>query len=66
MTDLSIKANFGIVLRGDVLDIKFIVQDLEPLLLKYPGIKVIHKQISVNKLWIQIGDEMNEYGFDFY
>jgi hypothetical protein len=60
MNDFSINVNLALVLRGEVLEIREIAQALDRLLTDRPGVKLIHKQTSANKLWIKNGDEMND------
>ena len=60
MTDYTeVKANFAIVLRGDIFALREITAGLDLLLASNPGIKVVHKQTSASKLWIKEGSEMN-------
>ena len=60
MNDISINTNLAFVLRGDVLEIREIAQEVNRLLSNHHDVKLVHKQISVNRLWIMIGDDMNE------
>ena len=55
----EVKANFAIVLRGDILAIREVTKGLDLLLSRNPDVKVIHKMTSASKLWIKEGDDMN-------
>lgn len=48
----EIKANFAIVLRGDILAIRDVTAGLDLLLKQQPDIKVVHQMTSASKLWI--------------
>jgi hypothetical protein len=56
----EIKANFAIVLRGDILEIREVVAGLDILLRSHPDIKLVHQMTSASKLWIKEGGEMDE------
>lgn len=56
----ELKANLGMVLRGDVVVLKALMADLERLLSKRPEIQIVHKHLSASKLWVREGDGMNE------
>jgi len=58
MTEL--KANLGLVLRGDIVVLRLFMDDLEKLLNKRPDVQIVHKHVSASKLWIREGEEMNE------
>lgn len=61
MTDLTeIKVNCAVVIRGDILTIKQIMQELDRWISQENNLKVIHQQVSASKLWIKEGDDMNE------
>ena len=61
MTEINeLKANLGLVLRGDVVVLKAFMADLDRLLAKRPEIQIVHKHVSASKLWIREGEEMNE------
>lgn len=57
----EIKANFAIVLRGDILAIREVAAGLDLLLKQQPGIKIVHQMTSASKLWIS---EENEYNVE--
>jgi hypothetical protein len=61
MNDFTeVKANCAILIRGDILAIKRIMQQLDQWLSHEPDIKLIHQQVSASRLWIKEGDDMNE------
>ena len=55
----EIKANFAVVLRGDILAIRDVAAGLDSLLRKRSGVVIVHQMTSASKLWINEGDEMN-------
>ena len=55
----EIRANLGLVLRGDIDDLKTLIEGLDRLLIETPGVKLVHKQVSASKLWLKEGDDMN-------
>ena len=60
-TITELKANLGLVLRGDVIVLKAFMADLDKLLDdRRPELQVIHKHVSASKLWIREGEGMNE------
>ena len=56
----ELKANMGIVLRGDVIALKGFVERLDELIAEAPDMQLVHKHISASKLWIREGEGMNE------
>lgn len=60
MNDLTINANLAIVIRGELMAIKEVADVIERILSVNPEVRVIHKQVSVSKLWIKEGDGMND------
>ena len=56
----ELKANLGIVLRGDFVVLNAFMADLDRLLAKRPEVQIVHKHVSASKLWIREGEEMNE------
>ena len=56
----ELKANLGLVLRGDFVVLKALMTDLDRLLAKRPEVQIVHKHVSASKLWIREGDGMNE------
>jgi len=59
MNEIELKANLGIVVRGDILELKDFLVTLNDYLSEFTGINLVHKQLSASKLWIKEGDEMN-------
>jgi len=55
----ELKANLGIVLRGDVIILKSFMAELDGLLRDNPELQVVHRHVSASKLWINEGDGMN-------
>ena len=60
--DTELKANLGIVLRGDVIALKSFVERLDEMIAESTGMQLVHKHVSASKLWINEGDGMNESG----
>jgi hypothetical protein len=60
--EIELKANLGIVVRGDILELKDFLVTLDDYLSEFTGISLIHKQLSASRLWIKEGDEMNGTG----
>jgi hypothetical protein len=60
----ELKANLGLIVRGDVIALKAFMDDLDRLLTKTPKLKVVHRHVSASKLWIREGEEMNEREHD--
>ena len=56
----ELKANLGLVLRGDVVILKALMADLDRLLSERPEVQIVHKHVSASKLWIKEGGDMNE------
>jgi hypothetical protein len=56
----ELKANLGLVLRGDVVVLQAFMTDLDKLLSKRPEVQIVHKHVSASKLWINEGDGMND------
>jgi hypothetical protein len=56
----ELKANLGLIVRGDVMVLKAFMADLDRLLAKRSEVQVIHKHLSASKLWIREGDGMND------
>ena len=56
MTDTSeLKANLGIVLRGDVIALKGFIERLGELVTECEEVQLVHKHVSASKLWIKEG-----------
>lgn len=62
MKTTELKANLGIVLRGEIVALKGIVERLDELLAETPAVQLVHKHVSASKLWINEGDGMNDKG----
>jgi len=59
MTDASeLKANLGIVLRGDILALKGVLERIDQLIAEFQCVQLVHRHVSASKLWIREGDEM--------
>jgi len=56
----ELKANLGMVLRGDLVALKSLVERLDGLISEAPAVQLVHKHVSASKLWIKEGGEMNE------
>ena len=66
MTEIEIKANLGLIIRGDIKELSDFADELEELLDDYDDLILVHNHLSANKLWIQDktepdvdGDELN-------
>lgn len=58
MTEL--RANLGIILRGDVIELRTFMLRLDGLLADTPDVKLVHKHVSASKLWLREGTDMND------
>ena len=58
--EMSVKANLGLVLRGEIVALKSFVERLDGLISETPEVRLIHKHVSASKLWVKEGGEMNE------
>lgn len=56
----ELKANLGIVLRGEVVALKGFVERLDGLISESSRVQLVHKHLSASKLWINEGDGMND------
>lgn len=56
---MELKANLGIVVRGDFTGLNLFADLIDELALQ-AGVQVVHKQASASRLWIKEGDEMND------
>jgi len=56
----EIKITHAMVLRGEVLAIRSVIEGLELLLKANPEVILVHSQTSASKLWIKEGEETNE------
>lgn len=56
----ELKANLGIVLRGDIVALRGFVERLDGLISEMPEMQLVHKHVSASKLWVKEGGEMNE------
>ena len=62
MNDFTeVKVNCAILIRGDVIALKRIMQQLNQWISHEPELKLVHQQVSASKLWIKEGDDMNEW-----
>ena len=52
----ELKANMGMVLRGDFIALKAVMLELSELLAKRPEVQIVHKHVSASKLWIKEGE----------
>lgn len=57
--ELTLKANLGLLLRGDYMALAEFLIMIEPAL-RETGVQLVHKHASASKLWIKEGDEMND------
>ena len=51
----QLKANLGIVLRGDVIAHKGFVERLDELISGTQDVQLVHKHVSASKRWIKEG-----------
>lgn len=51
----ELKANLGIVLRGEVVALKGFVERMGTLLSECEEVRLVHKHVSASKLWIKEG-----------
>jgi hypothetical protein len=58
----EVRANLGLVLRGDIFDLKTFSEGLDRLLIETPTVRLVHRQVSASRLWLKEGDDMNETG----
>lgn len=56
----ELKANLGLVVRGEVVALKSFLERLDGLISETPEVQLVHKHVSASKLWIKEGGEMNE------
>lgn len=48
----NLKANYGLVLRGDIFELKNFSKDIVQILRRYPDIKLIYRLFSASRLWV--------------
>ena len=60
--DTELKANLGMVLRGDVIALRGFIERLDGMIAESDDLQLVHKHVSASKLWINEGDGMNESG----
>ncbi len=53
----ELKANLGMILRGDVVALKSFMADLDKLMSRRPEVQIVHRHVSASKLWIREGNE---------
>jgi hypothetical protein len=58
--EMSVKANLGLVLRGEIVALKGFVERLDGMISETPEVQLVHKHVSASKLWLKEGGEMNE------
>jgi hypothetical protein len=58
--EMSVKANLGLVLRGEIVALKGFVERLDGMISETPDVQLVHKHVSASKLWVKEGGEMNE------
>jgi hypothetical protein len=56
----EIKVTHAMVLRGEVLAIRAVIEGLELLLKANPDVVLIHSQTSASRLWIKEGGELDD------
>jgi len=56
----ELKANLGIVLRGEVVALKGFLERLDGLISESGGVQFVHKHLSASRLWIKEGDGMDD------
>ena len=59
MNRMELKANLGLVCRGEYSALSEFSERLEKLV-EEMGIQIVHKHVSASKLWIKEGDDMND------
>ena len=57
---MEMKANLGLVFRGEVVALKGFLERLDELTSETPEVQLVHKHVSASKLWVKEGGEMNE------
>jgi hypothetical protein len=57
---IELKANLGLVVRGEVIALKAFTQRMDGLISESRGVQLVHKHLSASKLWINEGDGMND------
>ena len=58
--EMSVKANLGLVLRGEIVALKSFLERLDGLISETTKVQLVHKHVSASKLWLKEGGEMNE------
>lgn len=56
----EVRGNLGLIFRGDVLDLKGLMESVEGYLKDNPSIQLVHKQFSGSRLWMNEGDEVDD------
>ena len=57
---MEMKANLGLVYRGEIVALKSFLEQLDRLTSETPAVQLVHKHVSASKLWVKEGGEMNE------
>ena len=57
---MEMKANLGLVIRGEIVALKGFVERLDGLISETPDVQLVHKHVSASKLWVKEGDGINE------
>ena len=57
---MEMKANLGLVVRGEIVALKGFVERLDGMISETPEVQLVHKHVSASKLWVKEGGEMNE------
>ena len=53
----DLKAHLGLVIRGDIYELRDVVDHLNKETKKSPTLEIIYMKISGEKLWIKVGAE---------
>jgi hypothetical protein len=56
----EVRGNLGLILRGDVMDLKVLMERIEGFLVEAPGVQLVHRQFSGSRLWMKESDEIDE------
>ncbi len=53
----DLKAHLGLVIRGDIYEIRDVLKYLSAEAKKSPTLEIIYKTVSTEKLWIKVGED---------
>jgi hypothetical protein len=53
----DLKAHLGLVIRGDIYELRDVLEHLNKATKKSPTLEIIYKTISTEKLWVKVGEE---------